>query len=477
MIGFGSAEPAFPMVEFMCSQALSFRPADCRFAAFRGAVGGKASWMREFCRRALTLMAFGIGLGIESFPVRAQAASEGHFSNPPPSRAEMLSEVARFRGGLAELRAEAVALGVDAGLVDRVLADVSLQGRAIELEGFQPEFVRPVWKYLSSAASTVRIVGGRAMATRHAGLLAALEAEYGVPAEILLAIWGVETAYGSNLGEFNIFASLASLAVFGRRKDFARDQLLAALRVLGEIDPDGSELRGSWAGAMGHTQFIPTTFLAHAVDRDGDGRRDVWSDNPADALASAANYLRVSGWREEEPVLLEVRLPAAFDYREAELDNVHPLSEWIARGLTGIAGQALTDALPATGSASVILPAGAAGPAFLVLPNFLVLLAYNNATSYALAVWQLAERIAGRSPIRTGWPEWEAGVRVEEIRKLQAELTRLGHDVHGIDGRVGPATRAAVRRFQLSVGMTPDGYVNRALIDAVRAKAAESPPW
>ena len=380
--------------------------------------------------------------------------------------------IAEFEAWLESFEASAVAKGIDSGLAMRALSSLSFNERVLELEAFQPEFVRPIWEYLERAVSDRRIADGRRKVQQYAALLQTLASRYGVPAEILAAIWGVETGYGAQLGSFNVIEALATVAFGGRRTEFAEQELLAALAVLAEAGPEASVLQGSWAGAMGHTQFIPTTFLTHAVDHDGDGRRNVWADDPSDALASAANYLAVSGWRAGEPVAMEIRLPEDFDYRLAELDHARPYREWREGGLALASGEELPEGPPDAAVAYVITPAGARGPAFLAFTNFQTLLKYNNATSYALAVWQLGERIADRAAIRGEWPGDEEEIQVEEIRELQILLTALGHDTGGVDGLVGPATRAAVRAFQETLQEVPDGFVSLALIQEARRRAA-----
>ena len=416
--------------------------------------------LRGFGFRLLPALVAGLLL----LPAGTDAAERSGATLPATADAGMTAS--DFPAWLAAFADDAVARGADPALVERALADVTLEERVLELAAFQPEFVRPVWDYIASAASDRRVRDGRRKAAQHAGLLAGLAERHGVPAETLLAIWGVESGYGAQLGSFDVFAALATVAFAGRRTEFAERELFAALAVLAETG--GRELRGSWAGAMGHVQFLPSSFLAHAVDYDGDGRRDIWADDPADALASAANYLAESGWRRGEPVALEVVLPDGFDYRLAERDHARGYAEWLAAGLRPVAG---AGAAPPGAVAQVLTPAGAGGPAFLAFANFAALLAYNNATSYALAVWQLGERIAGRPPVQAAWPTGSAPIRVEEVREFQALLTALGHDPGGVDGLVGPATRAAIRGFQESLAETPDGHVTRALIEAARRAA------
>jgi membrane-bound lytic murein transglycosylase B len=282
---------------------------------------------------------------------------------------------------------------------------------------------------------------------------------------VVVAIWGLESAYGAVLGDIPVVEALATLAYDGRRRAFAEEQLLAALRILQSGDVEPAAMRGSWAGAMGHTQFIPTSYLSHAVDFTGDGRRDIWAADPADALASTASYLAAFGWQTGAPAVRRVVLPEGFDYRLADQSLRRPVPEWRAMGVRAAQG-----ALPG-GEAAVLLPAGADGPAWLAYGNFRVIRRYNNATSYALAVALLAEEIDGRRGASRGlgWPRGERPLSRSETEALQRALTGLGFDTGGADGIVGPNTRAAVRAFQEARGLTPDGYVTAALLEAVRA--------
>ncbi len=258
--------------------------------------------------------------------------------------------------------------------------------------------------------------------------------------------------------------SLATLAYEGRRRDFGEEQLIAALKILQAGDATPAQLVGSWAGAMGHTQFIPTSYLSYAVDFNGDGRRDVWSDDPTDALASTANYLASAGWTRGQPWGVEVRLPAGFDFAQADQANRRPVAEWRARGVTRIDGAAL----PEHGSAAILTPAGARGPAFAVYNNFFVIKKYNNATSYAMGVGHLGDRIAGGGPIVGSWPRGERELSRSEKIEMQERLTARGYDTDGTDGVIGPNTIAAIRRFQQSQGVTPDGFATAGLLAALR---------
>jgi membrane-bound lytic murein transglycosylase B len=326
-------------------------------------------------------------------------APQARPSAEAPAEASSARPAIGFAEWREEFRGRARREGVADTVFDDAFAGVTPNQRVLELDGRQAEFVRPIWEYLDSAVSETRVANGRAEAARKAELLRGIEQRFGVEGEVALAIWGIESAYGANYGDIPVIESLATLAWEGRRRDFAEQQLLAALRILqaGDITPD--RMVGSWAGAMGHTQFIPTSFEAYAVDFTGDGRRDLWSADAADALASAANYLARFGWRLGQPWGLQVRLPAGFDYALAD-ERPRPVSLWRAQGVTLADGAALPD----HGEAAILLPAGAQGPAFATFANFNVIKRYNNATSYALAVGRLSDRIAGDGPLAAEWP-------------------------------------------------------------------------
>lgn len=386
----------------------------------------------------------------------------------PPEKADSMTMQAAFAAWREGFRARALAAGISPRIFDAAFTGVGVNERVIELDRYQPEFVRPIWEYLDRAVSAERIAQGRARASMHAALLREIEARYGVDEGVVLAIWGIESAYGENLGSIPVVESLGTLAFDGRRRDFAEGELIAALRILQNGDVTPARMLGSWAGAMGHTQFIPTSFEAYAVDHSGDGRRDVWAENPADALASTANYLARFGWQKGAPAVIEVSLPEGFDYTLADDATRRTAAEWQAMGVRG-----KRVALAASDSVTLLLPAGAHGPAFAAYPNFRVIKRYNNATSYALAVALLAAELDPTLRFGLGtalaWPRSDRPLSRSETEELQRRLTALGYPTQGVDGVIGPNTRDAIRRFQSDAGLIPDGHVTTALLERLRA--------
>ena len=352
-------------------------------------------------------------------------------------------------------------------VLGRELAGMSTDARVITQDLGQPEFSVPVSTYLGRTVTADRIANGRAaMAT--VPQLSAIEAQYGVPREILVAVWGMETAFGRIMGSQDVLRSLATLAAQGRRRAWAEAQLVAAAEMIGEGHASRQQLKGSWAGAMGHTQFIPATYLDTAVDGNGDGRRDIWG-SPADALASAANLLRKAGWRPGGSWAVEVVLPASgFDYSVTE-SLAAPPSEWQRRGVRRADGRAWSD-VDQSSEARLILPAGASGPAFLTFPNHMAIRAYNNSTSYALAVGMLADALQGQGGVRRPWPA-EQPLSIVDRRAAQAALAQLGFSPGAIDGVVGAGTRAALRQWQAARGRPDDGYLDAATVAALRREA------
>jgi membrane-bound lytic murein transglycosylase B len=386
---------------------------------------------------------------------------------PPPTRPS--SGDAKFDAFLAEARETALKQGITEATFDTATAGIAPLPAILNMNANQPEFARPIWSYLDTAVSARRIADAEGMLGRYGDVLAKIEAESGVPKEILVAIWGLETDYGNANGSFNLFAALATLAYDGPRVSYARPEFFAALKLYQEQRYPLSEMVASWAGAFGQTQFTPTTFFKYAVDGDGDGRIDLWQSAP-DALASAAKLLSSAGWKAGQPWGYEVRLPANFPYELADTDTQKPVAEWRALGVKTASGDPLPDG---AANAGILLPAGAKGPAFLVLPNFAVILRYNNATSYALAIATLADRMAGAPPIRQPWPRNERPMSRNERIQFQTNLAKLGFDPGAADGVLGRQSRAALRQYQKAKGVPADGFPTASLLASLDQAVAE----
>ncbi|WCR09016.1 lytic murein transglycosylase [Paracoccus fistulariae] len=389
--------------------------------------------------------------------------SSATLPEPAPIPAASAGDEAGLQRFVQSFRSRALASGVSATTYDRAMRIARYNPDVIRLDRKQAEFSRPVWLYLDSAVSDARIGTGREKASQLNSTMSAIESRYGVPREIVLAVWGMESNFGANRGKMQIIPSLTTLAYDGRRGEMFQNQLIAALRILqaGDINPEN--MLGSWAGAMGHTQFMPTSYLEYAVDFTGDGRRDIWSDNPTDALASTAAYLARNGWRRGEAWGAEVRLPSGFNMGQIGKKTRKSTGTWASQGVTRIGGGALP-----SGNGSIIMPAGANGPAFLILDNFRALLRYNNSDNYALGVSFLGERIAGRSGIQGSWPRNDRPLSTAERKEIQQRLRAKGFYNDEIDGLFGSGTMEAVAAYQRSIGVTPDGYPTSILLGQLR---------
>jgi glucose-6-phosphate 1-epimerase len=370
-----------------------------------------------------------------------------------------------FEACLQDLRTQATAAGVSADAFDRYTAGLQPDMSVLELLDAQPEFTTPIWDYLAGLVEARRIADGQAMLREHAAVLERVAQRYGVDAETVAAVWGVESDYGRTFGKRPLLQSLGTLSCFGRRQTFFRDELFALLSLLQAGDLRDPGLTGSWAGAFGHTQFMPSTYQRIAVDFDGDGRRDLVGST-ADALASTANYLKQAGWRTGEPWGFEVTLPAGFDPALAGRKNKRPVGDWRARGVTRADGGALPEFdMPA----GVLLPAGIAGPAFLVFRNFDAIYSYNAAESYALAIALLSDRLRGSGLLVAAWPTDDPGLDRDQRKQLQILLLARGHDIGEADGSVGTLTRRAIAEEQRRLGWTSlDGRAGRKILDALR---------
>ena len=360
------------------------------------------------------------------------------------------------------LERAAVERGVSPAVASRAFAEAERDARVLELASRRPEFTLEIWDYMAFLVDDERVRDGRAMRDVHGDLLAEIERRYGVDRHVVLAIWGIETDYGRRTGGHFLPHSLATLICAGdRRRDFWRSELMAAMELVAAGDLELDALYGSWAGAFGHTQFIPTSYHRLAVDFDGDGRRDLVGSIP-DALASTANYLVRAGWRTGAPFMIEVTVPRGYAGPTGR-DAKATLERWDARGVRRADGSRLTGA----GRAGLLLPAGPAGPGFLVFANFDAIYAYNHAESYALAISHLADRIAGYPALRTPWPTDDPGLSRAERRALQERLIAAGFDIGEVDGLIGPKTRAAIRAAEERLGMEPSGRAGRRILEAL----------
>jgi len=354
--------------------------------------------------------------------------------------------------------------GISQTVLNRAFSGIGYNAGVIAKDRNQSEFTKQIWDYLDSAASPTRVKNGQAAMRKHAAILNGIESRFGVDKHVVAAIWGLESAYGATRGDIPIIEALATLAYDGRRGRFFEAQLIAALQILQSGDTTPRNMTGSWAGAMGHTQFIPTSFLAFAVDGDGDGKRDIWSNDPTDALASTAAYLARHGWNKGQPWGVEVRLPSGFDYSSARRDNMRGPSEWGAIGVVGTDGKPV----PNYGRASILLPAGAQGAAFMIFDNFAVIERYNKADAYVIGVGHLSDRLKGGDPIQASWPRGYNPLSFKEKKQMQRILKRKGFLDDKVDGIIGPNTINAIRDFQRSIGVTPDGYPSQTLMGHLR---------
>ncbi len=391
-------------------------------------------------------------------------------SEPTPAAANEVSQQQKFAQWVTDFSRFARQAGIDETTLHAAFDTVRIVPRVIELDQAQPEFTRTIWGYLDSALSPQRIARGQDKLLQLRPGIDDIAARYGVPAEILVAIWGMESNYGSFVGDIPTIDALATLGFEGRRESWARNELLAALKILQNHDIARDQMIGSWAGAMGQTQFLPSNFLAYAVDADGDGRRDIWGSK-ADVMGSTANFLAKSGWQAGKPWGLEVRLPRGFDLARAD-DSVRlTAAVWANEGV-----QAMDEtSLPALADSSILLPAGARGPAFLVGPNFRAILRYNNATSYALAVVLLAQQLVGGPAVQAPWPRDVQLLSRSQLMTLQTALNARGFDCGAPDGMMGPATRRGVRAYQLSLGLPADGYPTMEMLQGLQVQDGSAP--
>jgi lytic murein transglycosylase len=365
---------------------------------------------------------------------------------------------------LDSLQGEARAAGVSESSYRMLTRGVVPDMSVIEKLNYQPEFSTPIWDYLSGLVDDERVQQGQAMLRQHADTLARVQQRFGVEPATVVAVWGVESNFGQSLGKYPLVQALGTLSCYGRRQAFFRGELYSAMRILqaGHVAPE--RLIGSWAGAFGHTQFMPTTFERLAVDGDGDGKRDLM-DNTTDALASTANFLAKAGWQSGQPWGFEVKLSRGLNTGDEGRRSKRPISEWSARGLRKVDGSPLPDHL---GSAGLMTPSGPTGPAFLVFKNFDAIYSYNAAESYGLAIAHLSDRLRGAGPFVTPWPTDDPGLSRAERRELQGLLVLRGHEIGEVDGMLGDKSRAAIRVEQARLGHEANGRGGMKLLRALR---------
>jgi membrane-bound lytic murein transglycosylase B len=400
-------------------------------------------------------------------PTAPEWSGESGASGHPEMTAEAIrAAAANFRNCIAALWPLAERRGIPREIFEANVAGLTPDLRIMDLLDAQPEFTKSIWDYLDILVSEERIANGRAILAQHRAAFDAMEKAYGVDRHYVAAIWGVESNYGTQIGDRPVVRSTATLACIGRRQDFFREELLSALEILarGDVRPD--HLVGSWAGAFGPTQFMPTSFKKYAVDFDGDGRRDV-VDSVPDLVASTANNLKKDGWVTGQTWGYEVVLPRGFDFLLADRSRMMTIREWERTGIRRAGGKAFSRP---DDKAYLLVPAGAQGPAFLMLQNFRVIMKYNPAEAYAMAIGHLADRLRGEAPFVQLWPRQERVLSRAERYELQQHLATRGFDVGEPDGRIGGRTRNALRQFQSSVGAVPDGFASGAVLERLRGQ-------
>jgi lytic murein transglycosylase len=407
--------------------------------------------------RAASLILLGtltVALGLADIAFSASAAANKILRPHEPTFREFIDSL----WPLAEGR------GVSRATFDIAFAGVTFDPKVVASAESQPEFARPIWDYVASAVSADRVEHGRASAISESRWLGRAKEAFGVDDAVILGVWGLETDFGGFVGSNNVIRALASLAYIHFQGDYFRDELLSALAILEEGDIAPSLMRGSWAGAMGQTQFMPSSYLTYAVAFQRHDRRDIWTSE-ADAIGSTANYLAKHGWTRDLPWGFEVRLPAKFVLTAADSSSPASFSSFAARGVAMADGSPL----PESGEGRLLILAGLSGPVFLVTSNFDVIKTYNNSTTYALTVGLLGDAVAGRPGLVAKWPTHDLTLTADQIQRLQVKLKKMGYDVGEIDGKIGDALRSAVRAYQERNGLAPDGYASIAFFRRISA--------
>ncbi len=428
-------------------------------AGVAGAAAAQSNWLTRLFQPATT----------GSVPASTTGATgwsgqSGASGDPRMTADAIRAAAADFDNCLESLWPEAARRGVSRPAFERYTAGLTPDLHIMDLLDAQPEFTKAPWDYLDLLVSDDRIARGRQIVAQYAPTFAAVERAYGVDRYIIAAIWGVESNYSTMGGDRPVIRSTATLACIGRRRDFFREEFLSALEILqrGDIPPE--RLVGSWAGAFGPTQFMPSSFKRYAVDFDGDGRRDV-VDSVPDLVASTANNLKTDGWVPGQSWGYEVTLPQNFNYLLADRSRQMTVRQWEGLGVRRADGRALPRP---DDRAYLLVPAGARGPAFLMLQNFRVIMKYNPAEAYALAIGHLADRMRGGAPFVQAWPRDERVLSVDERYEMQQRLAQRGFDIGAPDGLLGPRTRIAIRNYQASVGEVPDGFASSGLLERLR---------
>jgi membrane-bound lytic murein transglycosylase B len=429
--------------------ALSFRLASARFVA-QATPRTESAWRRPKARafRLLQFILAILWLALPQFVLARGAAA---------------NDAQSFQAFIESLWPDAQAHGVSRRTFHLAFKGVTFDPKVVAETERQPEFVRPIWEYLASAVSPSRIERAKSIAETHRRWFDKAHEAYGVDPGAVIGIWGLETDFGAYRGSNDVVRSLASLAYKRYRGDMFRDELIAALQILEEGDVERVALKGSWAGATGQTQLLPTNFLQYAVDFEDHGKRDIWTSAP-DSIGSIANYLGKHGWSADEPWGFEVVLPKGFVLAEADFSQYASFDSFAERGVKRADGRPM----PRSGKAQFLMPAGLKGPTFLATPNFKVIKSYNDSTAYALAVALLGDRATGAAGLVAAWPTRERSLSAAQIRDVQTRLHKLGYEVGEIDGKFGDIGQAALRGYQQRNGLVPDGYPTPAILARLR---------
>ena len=405
---------------------------------------------------------------------KAELIINGQSISSSPSSFNTTSAVQNdFQQCLTNLRAQAIASGVTGLTYDRYTQNLTPDYSVIEKLNYQPEFSTPIWDYLSGLVDEERVQLGQQKLAQHREVLNRVAATYGVPAETVVAVWGVESNFGNISGSYPLLQALGTLSCEGRRQSFFRGEFFTTMRILQRGDLTEQQMKGSWAGAFGHTQFMPSTYEELAVDFDGDGRRDLVSST-SDALASTANFLKKRGWQTGMPWGFEVRIPDDMSIVGESRRNKKSLSSWMSRGVVRADGSALIQGnLSSSSAAGLMAPAGANGPVFLVFKNFDAIYSYNAAESYALAIAHLSDRLQGNGGFSKAWPTDDAGTSRAERREIQQFLLNKGYDIGTVDGLIGDKSRQAIRQEQIRLGLSPTGRAGQQILAAFRNENAQ----